>query len=450
LCTLLLGCGAAGEEGAPALRHWDACTFLDDAEVASAIGAVDAGQLTKTTNPVDFDWSTDATEWTRKIAISRCSYSAKVNGVTRNIDLVARLSGSADRSESQTRRLLQAQGYSPKSVSDLKCADGGLWISEEPEAPAGELHAFVELPDRKARTGCGETNLLLAAPLSAHAVLFLDGWNDSKAELQTARALMDKALPKLRDAMSEIGRGNYSTTPDAGEAGAEFIDAGSQIAASDFPVVAAQHQCSRLAACCSYDERAASQVPVADLSQCAALLGLAYGAVLSTALESVASGRLAYDEAQARQCLERFDDQACDGLKAQTVRIPCAEVFAGKAAEGEGCISDFECASAYCAQDHLVRLLLDGGVELVDAGSQGASELDASLESASLEDASFAMDQTDGGSDAGQLTPNQSTGHCAPRGVDGESCTQDDECASGSCQASLCVDPVPVPWCTGL
>ena len=116
---------------------------------------------------------------------------------------------------------------------------------------------------------------------------------------------------------------------------------GGGVSAEDYPDALADARCKNLVACEGQP----------DSSTCADSLVFA-GNDLETILADIASGKVKYDESQAKKCLDEVKAAGCsfDGFQNGTDSA-CNHVFTGTVAMGGACFTDVECAGgASCAQ----------------------------------------------------------------------------------------------------
>lgn len=177
--------------------------------------------------------------------------------------------------------------------------------------------------------------------------------------------------------------------------------------------------CSKMAECCTMAELEEELLGASNQQECEAFYAGFLGQLLVPVLEdSVAAGRLAYDAAAMRACLDAYLAVACAELRAAIATGPasaCDAAFTGRVAEGDACASDVDCVSRLCAGDSMD---FEGNVTM-GVCARVPGDGDACV---------------DGDCGAGLHCSSSVDGQtCAPTLADGAACRFDDDCTSGSC-----------------
>lgn len=161
-----------------------------------------------------------------------------------------------------------------------------------------------------------------------------------------------------------------------------------QIAAS-----IAQAVCAKIDECCPGGERTQVAGAGADRAECERNMGAFYGRQYTRLDEVVAQSLATFDAAALAECTQTYIASGCQA-PAFTARMACRRALAGVSVMGQTCQSGFECTSRLCPR-------------------QSADQ----------------------------------PGMCGAHKRDGESCSNDRECASGLCTSvflsSVCGSMVP-------
>jgi hypothetical protein len=181
--------------------------------------------------------------------------------------------------------------------------------------------------------------------------------------------------------------------------------------------------CAKMIECCTMAELEERLLGASTLEECEAFYAAFLGTLLIPVLEdSVADGRLEYDGAEARQCVDTFAALDCAELSATLDRGPtagCESPFTGKVAVSGACASDSDCVSHLCDGD---RVDFEGNVTMgmcAEVPGNGEACVDGDECGPGLYCDTSGIDDV-----------------CAPTLADGAACRFDDDCTAGACNGN--------------
>lgn len=208
---------------------------------------------------------------------------------------------------------------------------------------------------------------------------------------------------------------------------------GGNIALADLGTELGELTCAQLFECCNDAELMEMfefiNPPITNVAECVEFYNaFITGLLTGPAQEAVERGSLIYNGGLAADCLAQVRNLSCEelnGFEEPALATDCENIFEGQLADGESCVTDLECTSAYCSGETL------DGEPGTCATKPGDGEPCLDFECAD----GLHCDNSGGGE-----------GVCAPALADGADCTFDDDCQSGTCEGT-CMPAVPE--CTG-
>ena len=213
------------------------------------------------------------------------------------------------------------------------------------------------------------------------------------------------------------------TTEDGGGSGTDVVGT-----MQEFTTNTQNTYCQKIFECCTASERANRLGITAESeSECKEdQRQVAFAGAFSDYTEALEEGTVEYDPAAAERCKSGLEDKSCGEFSLSrgilsSDRVGCSQVFKPQLTVGDSCDEDLECKTGFCKRTRNE----DGGYSDEDRECAEAPEEGDPCPSGRCGEGAYCDTSTGG-------LPEDWV--CKEESVVGQSCLDNSDCVSGSCQ----------------